>query len=95
MRDSLPKTKPFKNECGIVNLDSSIGLGTHWVAYYKKDKHIEYFDSFGNLQPPIEIINYLGDKIGYNYTKHQNYDSFNCGHLCLIFLYDCYFQSNK
>lgn len=89
MRDNLPYNKPWKNECGIVNLDSSSGPGTHWVAYYKNDKHIEYFDSFGNLQPPTEIINYLGKKIKYNYTKYQDYDSVNCGHLCLKFLYDC------
>lgn len=92
MRDNLPKTRPFKNECGIVNLDSETGSGTHWVAYYKKGNHIEYFDSFGNLQPPKEIINYLGEQIHFNYTCYQNYDSFNCGHLCLNFLYSCNFQ---
>lgn len=92
MRDNLPKTRPKNEECGIVNLDSSNSSGTHWVAYYKKGKQIEYFDSFGNLQPPIEIINYLGENIKYNYTQYQNFDSFNCGHLCLKFLLDCYFK---
>lgn len=87
MRDSLPK-RPRKHECAIVNLDNSTGPGTHWVAYYKKDFSIEYFDSFGNLQPPLEIINYLGSNIKYNYTAHQNYNSVNCGHLYLNFLYN-------
>ena len=32
MRDSLPGVICPK-ECGIVNLDSSSGDGTHWVAY--------------------------------------------------------------
>ena len=91
MRDNLPRYKPWKNECGIVNLDSLKGPGTHWVAYCKKGKLIEYFDSFGNLQPPIEIIHYLGLNIKYNYTKYQDFNTFNCGHLCLKFLYDCYF----
>ena len=30
LRDTLPK-KPKLNECGILNLDSSSGDGTHWV----------------------------------------------------------------
>lgn len=92
MRDNLPESKPLRNECAIVNLDSSNGPGTHWVAYYKKGSHIEYFDSFGNLQPPNELIDYLGDKIKYNYIKYQDYNSVNCGHLCLKFLYDHYYE---
>ena len=40
-------------ECGIVNLDDHIGLGTHWVAYRNIDKFCEYFDPFG-LKMPLE-----------------------------------------
>lgn len=87
MRDSLPK-KINKNECGIVNLDDESGAGTHWVAYCKRDTECTYFDSFGNLKPPLEIINYLPNSITYNYERYQNYDTFNCGHLCLKFLYN-------
>ena len=89
MLDNLPK-KCHKYECGIVNLDISSVSGTHWVAYYKNAYDIKYFDSFGNLNPPIEIINYLGDNIKYNYNSYQNYDSIICGHLCLHFLYNCH-----
>lgn len=90
MRDDLPK-KPWKRECGIVNLDISSGSGTHWTAYYKTvNEHgkscVEYFDSYGNLKPPIEIINYLGNRINYNHTGYQTYNTVNCGHLCLEFL---------
>lgn len=88
MLDNLP-IKPFKNECGIVNLDSTDGNGTHWVAYKKKDKQVIYFDSFGNLKPPIEIVKYFQkNNIKYNYTKYQQYDTYICGHLCLKFLYN-------
>lgn len=87
MRDSLPK-RPRLRECGIINLDSSIGSGTHWVAYYKNKEEKTYFDSFGNLQPPLEVIKYLGKNVVYNYLQEQTYDSFNCGHLCLKFLYN-------
>ncbi len=34
MRDTLPK-KVKKEECGIINLDLSINIGTHWVCYFK------------------------------------------------------------
>lgn len=87
MRDNLPKTKPWKRECGIINFDVSIGDGTHWVAYYKNLNDIKYFDSFGNLQPPTEVVKYLGNKLSYNYNTQQKFNTYNCGHLCLKFLY--------
>ena len=62
--DTLPK-KPNKKECGIVNFDKSGAPGTHWVAWYKNGKTKIYFDSYG-VQPPIEVINYLGKPIYYN-----------------------------
>ena len=37
LRDTLP-TKTKLNECGILNLDSSSGDGTHWVMWFKKVK---------------------------------------------------------
>lgn len=89
MLDTLP-IKVRKYECGIVNLDNSSGPGTHWVAYHKNNNDSIYFDSFGNLQPPTQITNYLKGKIQYNYDSFQNYDSIICGHLCLKFLYSFY-----
>lgn len=87
MRNTLPK-RPNNIECGIVNLDSNDGKGTHWVAYYKNKSYKEYFDSFGNLPPPKEIVKYLGAaNLRYNYKKHQHFNTYNCGHLCLKFLY--------
>lgn len=58
MRNTLPKFSN-KNECAIFNLDSSEGHGTHGVAHKKHGNEVEYFDSFGNLKPPKELINYL------------------------------------
>lgn len=91
MRDTLP-LKPFVNECAIVNLDSYKGSGTHWVAYCKVNQSVYYFDSFGDLLPPNELIEYLGSgvEIYYNKQKYQDYNTVICGHMCLIFLYDFY-----
>ena len=44
--DTLPK-KAKLNECGILNLNSSSGDGTHWVIWFKKGKDKFYFDSYG------------------------------------------------
>ena len=41
-----------KKECGIINLDSIEGEGTHWVCYRNIDTHMaEYFDPFGLIMP--------------------------------------------
>lgn len=89
MRNALPKN-PKKNECAIVNLDNVNGSGTHWVAYKKVGNSVIYYDSFGNLPPPLELVSYFGKKviIKYNYKQDQSYTSIKCGHLCLKFLYN-------
>lgn len=86
MRNRLPKRSKHI-ECGILNLDDYKNQGTHWVAYVKDNNYCNYFDSFGDLKPPLELIKYLNHRnIHYNYTKYQNYDTVNCGHLCLKYL---------
>ena len=89
MKDQLPD-KIRKNESMIINLDTCIGQGTHWVCFLKKDKVISYFDSFG-VKPPIEILHYFASQnqyfeIYYNIDQIQNFDEVICGHLCLNFL---------
>jgi hypothetical protein len=87
LRNELPK-QPRKNECGILNLDSSDSLknGTHWVAWYKKNLDKIYFDSYG-IQPPLEIIEYLGENIYYPTEQIQQGNQVFCGHLCLYILF--------
>ena len=85
MRDSLPIGGIYQNESGIINLDNAKGSGTHWVAYAKRGNRAIYFDSFGNLRPPNELIRYLNvSKINYNHTSYQTYTQ--SGQLCLQFL---------
>lgn len=87
MKDTLP-IKIKKNECGIINLDDESGSGTHWTCYVKRDKQVKYFDSFGNLPPPLELRKYFGKstEVLYNYKRYQKFNTFNCGHLCIKFL---------
>lgn len=90
MRDLLPfKIKEI--ETGVVNLDGNSGKGTHWVCYTKNGPRVQYFDSFGNLKPPVELQRYFNSgpyqtEVSYNYFPLQTEDEVNCGHLCLDFL---------
>jgi hypothetical protein len=92
MRDSLPRNGPRRYEAAIINLDSSSGVGTHWVAYRKKGLDVTYYDSFGNLPPPFELVRYLqsgseaSKNIYYTYDRQQEFGTVWCGHLCLKFL---------
>ena len=87
MRNSLPPF-PYRKECAILNLDGKTGLGTHWVAYKKVGNNVSYFNSFGNLLPPKELVKYFGKnvRISYNKRRYQSYKSNKCGPLCVKFL---------
>ena len=81
-RDGLPK-QIKKDECGIINLDSQLGPGTHWVAYRNVESTCcEYFDSFGLIMPN-KVIKYLmtsGKQIFYSGDEIQERDSVLCGY---------------
>ena len=81
LQDTLPK-KAKLNECGILNLDSSSGDGTHWVMWFKNGKDKFYFDSYG-VQPSSELIAYVTSPIFYNSERVQQNGEVFCGHLCL------------
>ena len=86
-RDNLPN-KILKKECGIINLDSSIGPGTHWVSYRNIDKYCKYFDPFGLIMPN-EVQTYLSSsekQIIYPGDELQERDSVLCGYWSLFYL---------
>lgn len=89
-RDELHTITPRKGrEAGIINLSRRHETGTHWTAWFKhaSSHNICYYDSFGDLSPPREFLNYaLAYNIYYNVDRDQEYDSFICGQLCIIFL---------
>lgn len=96
MRDTLLKEKKrmTARECWILNHGTSHTDGTHWTALAKNNNTAFYFDSFGKLPPPFEVINYLNKNIRlyYNAKRYQNYGTAICGHLCLRFLLDFWRQ---
>jgi len=93
MRDELP-SKPWKMECGILNLNTHEQTGSHWISWYKNGKERYYFDSFGE-SPPVEIVKYLKTPqefrcdlpaIKRNAVTVQRDKSNECGSLCLFVL---------
>ena len=90
MKDKLPADGPKYREDGVLNFNGSSESGRHWVAYKKRGRRALYFDSYGDLSPPPELVTYLSrknstDKIEYNDISYQS-GGYNCGHLCLKFL---------
>jgi hypothetical protein len=86
MRDGLPAEIKNK-ECGVVNLDSGSGGGTHWVAYWKNGPATVYFDSYG-LAPPKEVLEYLDRDVRTQTFQLQSANDVICGHLCLYVLWE-------
>ena len=81
--DSLPR-KPNKKECGIVNFDKSGGpvrIGSPGIKMVKLKS-----TSIAMVQPPLEVIKYLGSPIHYNTDQLQPAGEVFCGHLCLYVL---------
>ena len=87
-RDGLPKK--IKKECGIINLDDTIGPGTHWVCYRNIDNVVEYFDPFGLIMPneALEYFNTSGKRIVYSMDEIQNRNTVLCGYWCLYYLFE-------
>ena len=85
-KDQLTNNIIKRNHFYIINLDDSIGNGTHWVSCFddSKDNRIEYFDSYGLKPPEIISGNYY---YIYNSSQLQSYESKACGYYCLFYIY--------
>ena len=93
MRDELPNRKHII-ECGIMNLNKSNQVGSHWVCFVRNKKDRIYFDSFAQITP-LELQKYLKSKsefineksvIQRNSNIVQRANTHVCGHLCLVVL---------
>jgi len=48
------RKKSLMRERGILNVDDSLGYGSHWTAWFKNNNEKYYFSSFGT-QLPLEL----------------------------------------
>lgn len=73
MKDNLPKKIRKLRETGIINIDNADGPGTHWTAYKKDSHNIVFFDSYGSIPPPKQVVEYFKSNgkvnIFYNYKQ--------------------------
>lgn len=86
-RDWLPN--PLGSGYYVINLDDSVGEGTHWVVLYVRggNKSAWYFESFG-LRPPQEIVD-MGIPFVYSSSQYQPLKSVLCGYYCIYFIREC------
>ena len=82
MRDNLP-SYINNGHFIIINMDSTLGQGTHWISIYNDNGIHFYFDSFGQ-SPPNEIIKKYG-KIVYSTIQLQHKNTTSCGAWCIYF----------
>ena len=75
--DFSKESRQDNNNCGIINLDSNNGPGTHWACYVD----YFYFDPFG--LPPPGNIHFIKR---YNTLQYQKKISVLCGYFCLFFI---------
>ena len=101
--DEINKIKPSKtsDSSAIVNLDTSKGKGTHWVALYispLKSKTVEWFDPLAD-EPPSrfmkdvkQLVNRLDAptylKLKINRIKKQSEYTNTCGYHAMKFIVD-------
>ena len=81
-----PRDFKIHSDRGFVNIDDGRLGGTHWVAFYVKDKKSYHFDSFGGA-PDRFLLNQLPKPVIYHNYKIQKISSKLCGSYCLYFFY--------
>ena len=83
---TLPKPTSSSDQYAIMNLETHLEAGSHWVCLAYTTKHMMYFDSYG-LYPPEELqvfAKHHGLKIYYQNERLQQ-NSKRCGWFCLKF----------
>ena len=91
MHDELV-TLPKNTRNVIMNLDSSKGRGTHWVAIYNTPAYKLYFSSFGD-PPSDRVIQFMNKTTTtntvrvYNDFQLQTFGAEYCGQMSLYVLY--------
>ena len=89
--DALPKRNKYFNAF-IVNLDSKMLPGSHWISIYFKKSTVYYFDSYGLPPRNRHILNFMkrnSDIIKYNNHCFQDDFTTTCGFFCIYFLHQC------
>ena len=86
-RDQLPA---LGGKAWIVNLQASTqGSGTHWTAVCELPTKVAYFDSFGEPDPPQDVLRRMkdtGKPMVFSRAWVQSWTSDACGLYCAYWL---------
>jgi len=87
MKDEITEYDLRHNGFFIINLQNHDQQGTHWVGFYKQNRNIYYFDSFGGYIPQNEINLFKKDhdNIYYSKAQIQDFKSVLCGFFVIGF----------
>ena len=86
--DTLPTSINKRPAIIICNTDPSDKIGEHWLCIYiDKNRHGEFFDSFGRKpgRPFCEFLNRHCINWTYNDKQLQHALSSVCGYYCIFF----------
>ena len=81
--DRLPQRKPGAY---VINTDDHDEPGSHWIAVYCENDHVDFMDSYGRPPPDARLIKFLGANYDFNNIALQQPMSKACGFYCLYFL---------
>lgn len=84
----IKKVNPLIESSFIINYDTSLGDGTHWVALKTDGRNIYYFDGFAipPLQGIIDLSKRFKKQLIYNKVILQPLESVICGPLSAVFI---------
>jgi len=76
-----------EGQCFILNTDSSKQSGTHWVAFYKLNKRLYYYDSFARSTSKLSKYWKTIKLINANRTdRDQSFKESDCGSRSLAWI---------
>ena len=87
MKDELRGQTVAACECGIVNLQNTDQVGSHWVLYFNDSTRKLAYSSYGDPVPQ-ELVDYLGHTppIFTSDIQIQAFSETSCGYYCIAIL---------
>jgi hypothetical protein len=74
------------DQCCIINTDSHLQHGTHWLSIYKHNNSYYVFDSFGRDVHTLSKYFKHKNWINVNFERFESFKQSNCGQLAVAFL---------
>ena len=87
-KDNLPNK--IQDRAYVISLDEHADFGTHWIAIYKVNNNVTYFENFGVEHNSKEIKKFIDKSTVVTHIfSLQAYDSMMCEYI-LYWIYSFY-----